>query len=381
MTVILAQSYLSSTRSVLDEARRVQDLLDRDPAAAQVAVDDLAEAAAHQDAGGDSYFAFMFSEQQTAAVEGATEETTEQLLAGAVAELQVANVLMAAGQATGDAGVNGQPQLLAQAVEELEGTVEAFDRAGTPQTGRLGFSSPSAASAKSPTGVFAEEAFRRTADDLLTLVVTSSSEVISSMLEKLRKLVPENVTEAMGKLGKEVETLPKVGRVLRLGLSKLEKVLNLLSRLVGKDVAAGLKDWMQELWNKVRSGNLVLAVLEAVLDIDSARACVDTALRSESLDRAKVDRAVEELALLEARFQDAVKTVKVLAQSVGLALAVAGVIAIFVAQLAAMLGAVSALIYLLIIGGVVLLGMDYVDTRLDLRRVDGVRTIATRLWA
>src|SRR5208337_1266912 len=367
MTVILAQSYLSSTRSVLDEARRVQDLLDRDPAAAQVAVDDLAEAAAHQDAGGDSYFAFMFSEQQTAAVEGATEETTEQLLAGAVAELQVANVLMAAGQATGDAVVNGQPQLLAQAVEELEGTVEAFDRAGTPQTGRLGFSSPSAASAKSPTGVFAEEAFRRTADDLLTLVVTSSSEVISSMLEKLRKLVPENVTEAMGKLGKEVETLPKV--------------VNLLSRLVGKDVAAGLKDWMQELWNKVRSGNLVLAVLEAVLDIDSARACVDTALRSESLDRAKVDRAVEELALLEARFQDAVKTVKVLAQSVGLALAVAGVIAIFVAQLAAMLGAVSALIYLLIIGGVVLLGMDYVDTRLDLRRVDGVRTIATRLWA
>jgi hypothetical protein len=380
MTVALTHSYLSSTQSVLEQARRVYDLLDHDPAAAHVAADELAEVAVRQDAGGDSYFAFMFSEREATPADSAGEENTEQLLAGVVAELQVANVLMAVGQAAGEGGVSGQRQLLGDAVAELEGTIEAFDR-GTSQTGHFGFMPLSAPAEESPDLPTAAEGFRRRAEETLTLVVTGSGAVVSSMVTKLRDLVPESFTEAMGKLGKEVETLPKVGKVLRLGLSKLEKVLNLLSRLFEKDFTASLKSWLQELWTKVSSGQLVPAVLEQAFDVTGARACVEDALKSASLERTRTDRAAQEMTLLQARFQEAITTIQALAKAASLALTVAGVVAVFVPHLGAAMGGITALVYLLIIGVMVLLGMDYTDARLDLRRIDGVRTIANRLSA
>lgn len=375
MALPLASGYLATTRSVLVEAQHLESLLRVDPDAAEVAIDDLATAAGHQDATGDASLGFT-----SRTTEAAPEGTTEEVLAGALAELQVANVLMAAGQATGEGGVAGDPSLLARAIGELDDTLTALDR-GALDTGRLGFAVPASAPRQSPDDTTALARLQEDVETMVGTVVEDSGEVVSGLVKKLGELVPEQITEAMSRLGEHMESLPKVGRVLRIGLRKLEKVLNLLSRLVGKDNGDRVREKVQGLWERIRSGEMVGSILDDILDLEGTRTHVAATLPATGVARAKVDLAAQELADLRSRFDGALKTVKAVAEAAGLALVVAGVVALVVVELGALLGAITALIYLAIIGAVILLGMDYLDSRLDLRRVEGVRSIVNRLSA
>src|SRR5437868_13383188 len=72
----------------------------------------------------------MFTELAQAPADKTTGAlVTEEVLAGALAEVQVANVLIAAGRAVGETGEPAQPQLLNEALNRLEDTTQTFKQA------------------------------------------------------------------------------------------------------------------------------------------------------------------------------------------------------------------------------------------------------------
>ena len=65
--VTSTSDYLSSTRSVLEAGKRLQSVLDEDPATRDFAIARLERAAQLHDDGGSSFRAFMFSELESGA--------------------------------------------------------------------------------------------------------------------------------------------------------------------------------------------------------------------------------------------------------------------------------------------------------------------------
>jgi hypothetical protein len=289
--VASAGDYLTTTRAVLAEARTVQGLLVADPDAAELALDDLVAAATRQDATGDVALRFTAAEPLEPA--GEAPETTEELLAGALVELHVASVLMATGHAADEGGPPGDQELMARAVNELAGTLEALDRerAGS---GRLGFVAAAPAPRQSPDAETAIARLRADVDAMLGAVMKRSAEVITELVGELGKLLPDRVSEAMARIGGELDSLPKLGRIVRIGLRKLEKVLNLLSRLISVDVGDWVRVQLQRLWDHARSGELVVTFLDNVLDVEGARRYVQNALETTSADTVRIHLAADE---------------------------------------------------------------------------------------
>src|SRR5687768_16023022 len=98
-----SDDYLASTRSVLQAARWLREDLNADVARREFAIEQLEEAAEQQRGGAESFRAFMFTElEPSGPEEGIQERVAEDTLASIAADLHVANVLIAAGETTGE---------------------------------------------------------------------------------------------------------------------------------------------------------------------------------------------------------------------------------------------------------------------------------------
>ena len=124
------QAYVQQTKSVADAGRLLQNLLADDEATRDYAVTQLVAAAEQQTQQGAGYRAFMFSEMKQAPANKAVgARVTEEVLAGALAEVQVASVLIEAGRAVGETGEPPQPHRLDEALSQLEDTTQTFKQA------------------------------------------------------------------------------------------------------------------------------------------------------------------------------------------------------------------------------------------------------------
>jgi len=378
--------YLMSTQSVLYAGKRLRSLLGQDRTKLEYAATQLELAGQRQEGGASSYRAFMFAEL------GGTPETnraqrartTEDVLATIVADLHVANVLMAAGQSMGETGGKADVPLLDDALARLEGATRTVERSvaaplnepGVP--GRFGFAAPTVGPPEvvhSPDLPAAIANVRGRANDALKSLVNGAQGVATSVFDALKRLDQTQVVAALAKLGGQIEGLSGIGRLVAQGLRKLQGAIKALTDLLGSDALGRIKDRVEQVWKDVTGGKYLPEVLEWAFQVDKTRTVIETRLSQPQLQLEALDRGSEVLGLLVTRFDEDMALAKTLIGGVTFAAALLALTPLAGPGLA--LFAASA--YVLILAAVLLIGMDYADSGVVLQRVRGVGEIVAGL--
>jgi hypothetical protein len=382
-----ANDFLTGTRNVLMAARQVRDALGGDPATRSVAVEQLERAVAQQDSSGLAFREFLFQDAKEA-----NRLAVDESLATVQTELEVGNILVASGTALGEAGpvafrikpeVPGPPPspegFLDEAIRQFDETVGGLERSlSQSQQGRFGFTAePSAAASTLPAdldGLIAR--FRDRSETALTTIVTEAASAVTAVVKEASKLDAQKIGEAIATLGEKLQGLPQVGRLIQIGIRKIVGAINWLIDLVGGELLQKARDRVREVWDRVQnSDQAARPALEQLFRVAEARAEVGQILGLRPLDLQELGSAVPAVAALETQFRDRMtmaRTLTVVATTSGIALS-------FIPAIGPQAFLAAAVLDAVILGAVVILGMDYTDTGTALERVRGVREIARGL--
>jgi hypothetical protein len=381
--VAYASNYLQSIESVLYSGRRLRGVLDEGHATREDAATQLEHAAEQHTTGRAGYHAFMFSALEAAPgpQQPLRERVTEDVLASVVTDLQVANVLLAAGQATGETDQPGDSRLLDEALLRLESTAQTVNQAiGSPLEGgavpgRFGFAAAAPQTIQSPDLPAAIQTFHQQANETLDALVSEAQGAVRGVIDALSKVDTDKVIEALGTFGQQMRELPRVGRLIRQGVAALEAAIAGLVNLMGSAALAGVRDRIERLWQQVKDGQYLSQGLTWAFDVEATRTRITEILRSSQLGHAAVDAASNDLTKLRTNFRETME----LARGAVAAVTLAGTVLALTPLVGLGLALAVASTYLVILASVILLGMDYADSGLVLRRVRGVGEIASSL--
>lgn len=377
MTTDYAGDYLQNTQAVLRAGRELRKALGADWATLGDAISRLEQTAQQHETGGMGYRAFMFSELETTteADKVTRERMTEDVLVSVLTDLQVANVLMAAGQALGETGKKAEPRLLDETLLRLDNTTRAIEQslAQGVKPGRFGFTEEAASpevvrSADLPSAI---ETCKRRSNETLDILVSEAQGVVTSVVTALSKLDEKEVLEALSKLGVEVKELPKVGRLFRQGIEKLKGAIDTLTRLLGSEALVRIKAQVEQIWQEVREGKHVAQALKWAFGVEATQALIAKILSSEGLQQEALDQASNALAPLATTFKEKMAMAKGMASAVTLG----GTLLALTPLAGPGLMLFTASFYMGILAAVVLIGMDYADGGRILLRVRGVGEI------
>jgi hypothetical protein len=368
---------LQDSASFLFSARRLRRALDQaDPARLEDAVGELEQLAEQRTAAGDRFREFAFTGPPAGGTaEGGPGLTPEQALRSLELDLEVANLLIAAGQAVGEGGQAdrapldrslGRLETAARAIEEgdrLAGGF-AFD-AGAETASRLASSDLPAAIAT----------FRARSADTLQMLVRETHGVATAIVDSLSQIDPQKVVEALGALGRHAQDLPDAGRLVRQGLRRLVAVIEGLIDLLGARAMEALRERIRALWDEVREGRHLTRAIESILRVEAVTARVGEALAADGLDVERLDRASEALDRLQPAFLQTAGTMRSLVAGVALA----GSLLALTAAAGPWLALALASAYLVVLSAMLLVAMDYADSEPLLQRVHGVGDTAADL--
>jgi hypothetical protein len=377
--------YLLDTSAVFAAGRLLQNSLNEDLDTLNYAVTRLSRAATKQGAGAKNYRAFMFSEMKPArkTPKKKNERIGEDVIASVLADLQVANVLVAAGHAVGEVEGNKRPEFLEVALHDLDQTGPVIGKGLSSSLAkgvtlqRFNFSGATVkkktySSANTESAI---KTFKEVSDETLEQFVTGVYEVAVSVFEALKKLSPEKVLEALNQLGGPVKTITGMAqRLIKQGLQKMKQALDDLTRLIGIDAINKVRDKVEEIW-KNREKGIVNQLLSKLIGVESTRAVITTILNGKGLDKTILDQRSNEVADLLIPYNEKTQIAKkiVSAISFGASLLVLTPIA---GQKIALFAASS---YFIVLASVMLIAMDYADSGTILRWVRGVGEIANSL--
>jgi hypothetical protein len=382
---ISTSRYLLNSASVLSAGRELQNMLGEDPDTLEFAVTQLEEAAKGQETGATKYRAFMFAElkRSKGTQTERRERISEDVFATVLMDMQIANVLMAAGHAVGEANGNPEPQFLDEALNDLNETRPVIARGLSSPLGkemglnRFNFSQPpaKAKARRSAKSESATQTFKRVSDDTLDQIVSGAHEVSLSVLAALKKLSPERILEALNQLGGPMQTITGlIRRLISQGIQKMKQAIDDLVRLISNDAITTIKDKIKEIWSDREKG-IVDSLLAKIIGVEATRASITTILSLEGIDKDTATQGSNDLSQLlipyKGNIEMAKKSVKAISFFSGVL-----VLTPFAGQKIALFAASS---YLIILAAVVLVAMDYADSGGILRRVRGVGEIANDL--
>jgi hypothetical protein len=367
---------LQDGESFLFAARRLRRALDqKDAPRLEDAVGELEQLAERSRTAGDLFREFGFSEPPSAgAAEGPAGLTPERVLLTLELDLEVANLLIAAGRAVGEGGqVDRMP--LDRSLGRLETATRALEQDARGAGGFAFEAGQEAARPASPDLPAAIEAFRTRGRDTLQMLVRETQGVATGIIDSLSQLDPRKVAEALGALGRHAQDLPNVGRLVRQGLRRLLAVIQGLVDIVGARAIDALRERVRTLWDDVREGRHVARALESVLGVEAVGARIAQVLASDTLEVERLDRASEALDRLQPAFLQTVETMRSLVAGVALA----GTLLAFTPAAGPWLALAMASAYLAVLAAMVLVAMDYADSEQLLQRVRGVGDTAAGL--
>lgn len=372
--------YPLSTRSVLYAGRQLRIALDADRARLGHAITRLERTAQQHEIEGTGYRAFMFTELEdtTEADNAIRERMTEGVLASVLTDLQVANVLIAAGQTLGETGEKVEPRLLDEPLLRLENTTRVIESslrsplAKEVKPGRFGFAEEVAIpdlvqSSDLPSAI---GTIRRRSNETLATLVNDAQEAVISVVMALTKFDKEKV---LSMLGGVVQELPKIGRLFRQGVEKLIGAIRALIHLLGSDALARIRVQVEKIWQDVNDGKRVAQALEWAFRVEATRTRIAEILQSQDLKREALDKSSNDLAQLAITFKEDMAMVLGITSTVTLAGRLLTLTPIAGPELALM----AASAYGVIMGAIVLIGMGYTDSGLIFRRVRGVGEIVS----
>lgn len=379
---VSTNDYLQSTELVLLAGKQLRKMLDAEPSTLEYYVTGLERAAQQHETGGNSYRGYMLNslEAPQAQPQAVLNRVTQDTLASISADLQVANVLMAAGQILGETGAKAEPSLLDSALGGLESSTQVLEPSlltpldAAPAAGRFSLAAalPAAPLFHSNNLGDAVKCFGDTSSQTLTDLVKGAQDALSSAITALSKIDQQKVMEALSKLGAQVQDLPKIGRLFAQGVQKLEEAIDSLIRLLGSQALVQVKAQVEQVWTSVKQGQYVTDGLHYAFATQAAQDYVKGILEKQGLDIVRLDDASNRLLQLQAQFKDSMQTLGGITSALTLASSFIAFTSLVTPQLA--LGMAAA--YLVVISAVLLIGMDYADSTTILNRVAGVREIA-----
>jgi hypothetical protein len=371
----LTAQYLQATRDAIHAGRRMRRALHHDALRRNLAIDALAAAAQAHDTDADRYRRFMFEEAEATQEEvGTPQRAVEDLLAAAVLDLHVANVLMAAGNAVGETGTAGEEAALDESLLRLENIAGPLEHASVGDyPTRFGFEemSEEAAAVHSPDLQSAVANLRSRSESTLAGIVSEAKAV---SMDSLKKVDPGKLLDAISQLAKPLDELPRVGRLFQAGVEKFMTVLDTLGSIVTGELLASLKEQLKDLWKHTTEDDLPNELLEHALGVDGVRVKVADVLALARLNPARLDRASWEVSALAASFHEKMVLMRRLAAAIGLAGAL-----LVVTPIAPHAALVTTTAYLLLMSSVVVVGRAYTGAELYVLRTQSVATIVSNV--
>jgi hypothetical protein len=381
---------LLSARTIYLAGQDLQEALQQnDPSAIEFAVTGLEQAYTRYDQAGERYrrelvppaAATRAAPEPTAAV--ASDDTAA--LAGVITDLQVSQLLLVAGRATGEgvAATRGarslaeEPVTLSDALQALDTTARALRAPLMPATAPAaavtrGGVGPAAA-ARSLTLAEALQTLSQTAQATLTQLVDGVYGAIRSCIDAISNLDQSAILAALRALGAQALEIPDVGRLLRLGIDRLQKAIAAITEALGGTIVALIKMKIETMVREWLGAQRVQEELSKVLEVEEISQIVAAIAARDDLIIDRVDDASAKLQALGERFRQQMVTIDKAARTVSI---IGGLL--LTSGLGSQAALLTAAAYLAVIAWAIVLGMDYADAG-GLQRVAGVRVILSEV--
>lgn len=395
----MSPASLAATSDLLLSARTIylagQDLRDalqqNDPSAIEFAVTGLEQAYARYDQSSERYRRELTAPSAAASLT-ATRAASEPSAAAAAADdgaalvnvitdLQVSQLLLVAGRATGEGvavtrgarSLAEEPITLSDALQALDTTARALRAplmpTPTPAVAATRGGIGPAAIARSLTLAEALQTLSQTANATLTQLVDGVYGAIRSCIDAISSLDQHAILAALRALGSQVLEIPDVGRLLRLGIDRLQKAIAAITEALGGTIIALIKMKIEAMVREWLGAQRVQEELRKVLEVEETSQIVMALAARQDLLIDRVDDASAKLQTLGERFRQQMETVDKAAKTVSI---IGGLL--LTSGLGSQAALLTAVAYLAVIAWAFFVGMDYADAG-GLQRVAGVRAI------
>jgi hypothetical protein len=378
----LTGDYFQTTQKVLNAGRQLLDSIqtEDDLEALQYAVTQLEAASDTQGSISEGYRAFLFSEAEAVAPrrqEVVREQVLEEVFTSVLTDIQVGNVLLAAGQGLGEGDGQPRPGQLADALSLLEGTAATLKTTLRDGARLFNFTEEAGGRGAPPSTIEeAVEGYRQRANETLDLVVKGAYGVTTAIVEALKQLSPETVLKALESLGGPIKAVAGfVGRLINKGIEKIKAAVETLVDFIGNDAVKKIKDKLAEFLKEAAEGGFAESLLGRFVGAEVTRASIKQRLDGGGLDRVSLNEGSDELRLLAATYQKNMEMAKKAVTAITFASGIIGLTSLG-PQNAALFAGVG---YCTVLAVVILLAMDYADSGRVLGRVRGVGVVTEGL--
>ncbi|MFD7322599.1 hypothetical protein ACFV9D_16145 [Streptomyces sp. NPDC059875] len=354
---------------ILGAGRDLQEALD-EPTQRDFAADQLAMVAESRIGGLDDLGVQGFDPLTATTTQAERTEAVESGLDAVLSQLGMANVLLASAQAVGEEGRPAEPKALGPALRTLANTADELSDRGRDSTDLRQDFGPLAAF---PDG---RTALEGQVQGILDLLSRRSAQVATISLESITSLVADPLHKVWESIGKQVDLGRVAARFLRLGLRAFEAALGLLGRLVPMERISTVRAKVHALSDRIVAGETAHVAMGWVIGVEPVQREADEVLAADGLDAGRLAQAASTLDGMSVRFTKLMNVADGIAAVLGVLAVVAAALPIMVATQfpVAVAGA-----YLLLVATVVLIAMDYADSRTGIGLVEGVRAVIRRL--
>ncbi len=380
---------LLSARTIYLAGQDLQDALQQnDPAAIEFAVTGLEQAYARYDQAGERYRRELTASAATRALpepEAAAAPDDSAVLAGILTDLQVSQLLLVAGRATGEGGavtrgarsLAEEPVTLSDALQTLDTTARALRAplapAAAPTVAATRGGVGPTAMARSLTLAEALQTLSQTANAALAQLVDGVHGAIRSCIDAIADLDQSAILAALRSLGAQVLEIPDVGRLLRLGIDRLQKAIAAITEALGGTIVALIKTKIETMVREWLGAQRIQEELRKILEVEETSQIVATLVARQDLIIDRVDDASAKLQALSERFRQQMATVDKAAKTVSI---IGGLL--LTSGLSSQAALLTAVAYLAVIAWAFFVGMDYADAG-GIQRVAGVRAILSEI--
>jgi len=236
------------------------------------------------------------------------ERVAAEILAGVVADMEVAAALFVAGGAVGETPEAATPEELEAVSRDLQQVTQAVagpELAAPDTLRRFGLDEvPAPAKAAAvPDAPTAKAAFEKQLEAVFKALQEETKKVLTAALTGVDDLDDKLLGEAIGMIGKQAGALPGLGKLVSKGLALAVKAMDALTELLGKDLVPELQKKAEELLKTLKEGgNLVDQFLAYSLGVTPSTQTIRELLAQTTADGAAIDSGVQKLLALQAHF-------------------------------------------------------------------------------
>jgi hypothetical protein len=290
--------------------------------------------------------------------------TPADIMSVVISDLNVANTLMAAGNALQETEAKPDPKLLDEALIGMQQGA-TLDQETTLA---FQFKAQPVHSADLPS---ARDAFRQRTGAVLNDLVSQAKDACSNVIGGINKLDGQKAIEALAQLGGPLAELPQIGILFRKGIEKMRNALDFLKQMLDKGMLGEIKDKLTAIWSQIAGGTWANALLGWTFGREQTESLLPKVAGSDKYTVEQVDRSTDDLAPLTERFASEMKWARTVTAAIGFGDGLAVLAGVTAGTSALFLGGA----YLLVLAAIIVIGRDCAGTGALFHGHRGVRVL------